>query len=769
MTNPLLDFSGLPRFADIRTEHITAAIEQLLAAGRAAVGQARSDATAPTWQNFVQPMEDANERLSRAWGQVSHLNAVMNSPELREVYNANLPLVTQYFAELAQDQVLFEKFKQLRNNLEFDNLGHARKKIIENELRDFRLGGAELPPEKKERFLRIQEELSALCARFSDNLLDATNSFSLTIDKADEVAGIPDDVLQTAREAAEKDGVAAATQQGAEQSQGQEQGQVAIPANGRSAVTSHGARWQFTLHAPSYQPVMQYADSRALREKMYRAYSTRASEIGTPAPPSGNVTDWDNTPLIGKILALRKEEAQLLGFECYAEVSLATKMAATPKQVLDFLGELAAKARPYAERDLQELRQFAADKLGLKNLESWDLAYASEKLRLERYAFSDQEVKQYFPETKVLPGMFKLVEHLYGITIVPAETTPAIQLWHPDVKFFNISDPRGKLIGQFYIDLYARPSKRGGAWMDDAISRRRIGAEGSGEQRVQIPVAYLTCNFAAPVNLNGQMRPALFTHDEVITLFHEFGHGLHHLLTQVEDLGVSGINGVEWDAVELPSQFMENFCWEWEVLADMTGRIDSLPQSGSLRETRPAPPPAPDGSANAVSAEHVNSGVPLPRELFDKMLAAKNFQSGLQTLRQIEFSLFDMHLHSAFNPGGEKTVLQLLDEIRKQVAVIFPPEFNRFPNSFSHIFAGGYAAGYYSYKWAEVLSADAYSLFEESGAGGVVNTETGTRFRDEILAVGGSRPALESFISFRGREPKIDALLRHNGMAGAAA
>ena len=713
--NPLLDFSGLPRFADIRIEHITPAIAQLLAAGRAAVGQARSDATAPTWQNFVQPMEDTNERLSRAWGQVSHLNAVMNSPELREVYNANLPLVTQYFAELAQDQVLFEKFKQLRSNPEFDNLNRARKKIIENELRDFRLGGAELPPEKKERFLRIQEELSALCARFSDNLLDATNSFALIIDNADEVAGIPDDVLQTAREAAEKDAVATA--------------------NDRSTVTSHGARWKFTLHAPSYQPVMQYADSRALREKMYRAYSTRASEIGTPAPPSGNVADWDNTPLIGKILALRKEEARLLEFEYYAEVSLATKMATTPKQVLDFLGELAAKARPYAERDLQELRQFAADKLGLENLESWDLAYASEKLRLERYAFSDQEVKQYFPETKVLPGMFKLVGYLYGITIVPAEASAGIQLWHPDVKFFNISDAEGKLIGQFYIDLYARPGKRGGAWMDDAISRRRIGAEGSGEQRVQLPVAYLTCNFAAPVNLNGQIRPALFTHDEVITLFHEFGHGLHHLLTQVEDLGVSGINGVEWDAVELPSQFMENFCWEWEVLTDMT--------------------------------RHVDSGLPLPRELFDKMLAAKNFQSGLQTLRQIEFSLFDMHLHSAFNPGGEKTVLQLLDEIRKQVAVIFPPEFNRFPNSFSHIFAGGYAAGYYSYKWAEVLSADAYSLFEESGAGGVVNTETGTRFRDEILAVGGSRPALESFIAFRRREPKIDALLRHNGMAGA--
>ena len=727
MINPLLDFSGLPRFADIRTEHITPAIEQLISSGRAATERARNDSVAPTWQNFVLPMEDANERLSRAWGQVSHLNAVMNSPELRDVYNTNLPLITQYFAELAQDQVLFEKFKRLRNSLEFDQLDRARKKIVENELRDFRLGGAELSPEKKERFLRIQEELSALCARFSDNLLDATNSFSLIIDSPDEVSGIPDDVLQTAQEAAEDDGTPSSMHQDEEQNQDHTKVKSVTPAKDR---------WKFTLHAPSYQPVMQYADSRELREKMYRAYSTRASEIGITAPIN-NEADWDNTPLIVKILTLHQEEARLLGFDSYAEVSLATKMATTPVQVLDFLSELAAKARPYAERDLQELRQFAANKLGLQNLESCDLAYASEKLRLERYAFSDQEVKQYFPEDKVLPGMFKLVESLYGITIAPAEESSGIQLWHPDVKFFNISDTEGRLIGQFYIDLYARPSKRGGAWMDDAISRRRIRLEGSDEHHVQVPVAYLTCNFAAPVNLNGQIRPALFTHDEVITLFHEFGHGLHHLLTRIEDLGVSGINGVEWDAVELPSQFMENFCWEWDVLTNMT--------------------------------QHITSAEPLPRELFDKMLAAKNFQSGLQTLRQIEFSLFDMHLHFDFDPSGERTVLQLLDKIRKEVAVISPPEFNRFPNSFSHIFAGGYAAGYYSYKWAEVLSADAYSLFEENGLGGVPNAQTGARFRDEILAVGGSRSALESFVAFRGREPKIDALLRHSGMADTSA
>ncbi|SEP25823.1 M3 family metallopeptidase [Nitrosovibrio sp. Nv6] len=718
--NPLLDFSGLPRFADIRTEHITPAVKQLLAENHAMLDSIRNDTSTPAWDNFVQPMTDANERLSRAWGQVSHLNAVKNTPELREAYNANLPLITQYYAELAQDQVLFGKFKQLRSSNEFENLSPARKKIIEDDLRDFRLGGAELSPEKKERFLHIQEELSALGSRFNDNLLDATNNFALQVENADEVSGIPDDVLQTAREAAEKDNVPG---------------------------------WKFTLHAPSYLPVMQYADNRKLREKMYRAYSTRASEIEAgeieaPAPPAGGTADLDNTPLIARMLQLRKEEAQLLGFECYAEVSLAAKMASTPKQVLDFLGELAAKARPYAERDLKELRQFAGDKLQLEALEAWDIAYASEKLRLERYAFSEQEVKQYFPETSVLPGMFKLVESLYGIVITLVDAADA-QLWHPDVKLFNITDTAGNLVGRFYLDLYARPGKRGGGWMDDAVSRRRIGAECTGEYRIQTPVAYLNCNFSAPVRINGESRPALFTHDDVITLFHEFGHGLHHLLTQVEDLGVSGIHGVEWDAVELPSQFMENFCWEWDVLHNMTRRVGPVSRA----------------SDDSASGARMPDGEPIPRELFDKMLAAKNFQSGLQMLRQIEFALFDMHLHSDFDPNGGKTAQQLLDEIREQVAVIIPPKFNRFPNSFSHIFGGGYAAGYYSYKWAEVLSADAYSLFEEAPAGGVINRDTGIRFRNEILAVGGSRPALESFIAFRGREPKIDALLRHNGMA----
>lgn len=696
MTNPLLDFSGLPRFSDIQTRHIAPAVEQLLDRGCSTVEKVLSESAEPTWQNFVQPMTDVHEQLSRAWGQVSHLNAVMNSPELREAYNTNLPIVTKYYAGLAQNQELYERFKKLHSSGEFKNLSCAQKMIIENELRDFKLGGTELESKQKKRFLNIQEELSALSSRFSDNLLDATNNFMLHTENVEEVSGIPDDVLQTAKETAKKDGVSG---------------------------------WKFTLHAPSYQPIMQYADNRELRRKMYHAYSTRASEIGVTELCSDSENNWDNTPLIRKILKLRKEEALLLGFNCYAEVSLASKMASTPKQVMDFLIDLAVKAKPYAKLDLEELKQFASDQHGLSNLESWDIAYVSEKLRVDRYAFSDEEVKQYFPETKVLEGMFRLVEDLYGITINLSEEKSDIQFWHPDVKFFSIKDTNGKLIGQFYIDLYARPGKQGGAWMDDAVSRRRIENKGN---NIQTPVAYLNCNFSKPVNMNGQMRPALLTHDEVIILFHEFGHGLHHLLTQVEELGVSGINGVEWDAVELPSQYMENFCWEWDVLSGMT--------------------------------QHVDSGAPLPRKMFDKMIAAKNFQSGLQTLRQIEFSLFDMHLHFDFNPEEEKTVLRLLDSIREQVAVIIPPEFNRFPNSFSHIFAGGYAAGYYSYKWAEVLSADAYNMFEESPEG-VVNSKTSSRFRDEILAVGGSRKALESFIALRGREPQIDALLQRCGMA----
>ncbi|MBY0271457.1 MAG: M3 family metallopeptidase [Burkholderiales bacterium] len=678
MMNPLLDFSGLPRFADFTPAHVAPAIDQLLEENRALIARIAADAATPDWNNFVGPLEDANERLHRAWGQVGHLNAVMNSPELREAYNAALPKITQYYTELGQHEGLYRKFKALRAGSAFAALSPAQQKIVANEVRDFRLGGADLPAAGKQRYTEISDRLSMLTSRFSDNLLDATNAWSHLVTDAAELAGLPDDAREAARAAAESD-----KQTG----------------------------WKFTLHAPSYMPVLQYADNRALRERLYRAYVTRASEFGD--------AKLDNTPLITEIVSLRREMAQLLGFKNFAEYSLEAKMAETPAQVLEFLRELAVRAKPYAQRDLKELQDFARTQLGMKELAAWDYAYVSEKLRVAQYAFSENEVKQYFPETTVLPGMFKVVETLYGLSITPAEAPQ----WHEDVRFFSIRDRSGALVGQFYLDLYARPSKRGGAWMDDAITRR------STAQGTQAPVAYLNCNFTPPVG----KKPALFTHDEVITLFHEFGHGLHHLLTRVDYLGVSGINGVEWDAVELPSQFMENFCWEWGVVEPMT--------------------------------RHADSGATLPKALFNKMLAAKNFQSGMHTVRQIEFSLFDLRLHYDFDPAGAQTALQLLDEVRREVAVVFPPDYNRFPNNFSHIFAGGYAAGYYSYKWAEVLSADAYSLFEENG---VLDPQTGMRFWNEVLAVGGSRPALESFVAFRGREPNIDALLRHNGMAQAA-
>jgi len=678
----LLDFSGLPRFSEIKPEHVGPAIEQLIEEARAA--KTRSNTAPATWDEFVAPLEDANERLGRAWGQVEHLHAVLDSPPLREAYNATLPKITQYWTELGQDTVRFERYKALSASPEFARLSPARRKSVENAIRDFRLSGAELSAELKPRYAAIQEEVASLSAKFSENVLDATNAYSILIEDETRVAGIPADELQAARELAQQDGKAG---------------------------------WKFNLQMPSYFPVMQYADDRALRETLYRESATRASEFGKP--------ERDNTPLIERILKLRKEDSALLGYPNYAEVSLVPKMAQTPRQVIEFLRDLAARARPFAERDLAELRSFAKGELGLDALESWDLAYASEKLRAQRYAFSDHEVKQYFPETQVLPGMFQLVQDLYQITISRSEA----ETWHDDVRFYDIRNAGGELIGRFYVDLYARETKRGGAWMDGAISRRRR------ETGIQVPVAYLNCNFSRP--LGG--KPALFTHDDVITLFHEFGHGLHHLLTRVEDLGVAGINGVEWDAVELPSQFMENFCWEWEVLRRLT--------------------------------RHADTGEPLPRALYDKMVAAKNFQSGLATLRQIEFALFDMRLHSDFEPRGTpagRAVLELLDEVRREVAVMVPPAWNRFANSFSHIFAGGYAAGYYSYKWAEVLSADAYSAFEEvRGSKGILDAGTGQRFRDEILAVGGSRPAADSFRAFRGREPRVDALLRHNGMTPA--
>ena len=677
--NPLLDFSGLPRFADIRPEHVAPAIHQLLDENRALLAKLESPDTPATWDDFVQPMTDAGERLGRAWGIVGHLHGVNDVPEWREAYNAMLPEVTRFYAELGQNLALFRKYKALAASAEYVTLSPVRRRIVDHEIRDFRLAGAELPDDQKPRFQEIQEEFSALAAKFSENLLDATNAHAEWVADEAGLAGLPEDARAAARAAAEKDGKPG---------------------------------WKFTLHAPSYLPVLQYADDRELRARRYRAYATRASEFGKP--------EWDNGPLIGKILALRAEEARMLGFANYAELSLTPKMADSPAQVAAFLRDMAAKAKPFAERDLAELREFAARELGLEKLESWDMSWASEKLKLARYAFSDDEVKQYFPEHKVIEGLFRCVQTLFGVELKPDTATT----WDPAVSFYRI-ERHGKLVGQFFLDLYARETKRGGAWMADAIGRRRLA-----DADFQIPVAYLCCNFPAPVG----NKPATFSHDDVLTLFHETGHGLHHLLTEVDELPVSGIDGVEWDAVELPSQFMENFCWEWDVLKDMTA--------------------------------HVESCEPLPRSLYDKMIAAKNFQSGLFTLRQVEFALFDLRLHWE----ARQDFMALLDEVRREVAVIVPPEWNRFPQSFAHIFAGGYAAGYYSYKWAEVLSADAYAAFEEAvpSVGTVLDATTGERFWREILSVGGSRPALESFKAFRGREPSPDALLRHNGMVATA-
>ncbi|MFM1991402.1 MAG: hypothetical protein RJA99_4359 [Pseudomonadota bacterium] len=673
--NPLLDFSGLPRFAAFEPGQVTPALDALLAESRAALAHAEQPGTPPTWAEFVAPMEEATERLGRAWGVIAHLNSVADTPELRAVHNENLPRVTEFWTALGQNAALFDKYRALLASPEYATLTPARQRIVDHAIRGFRLGGAELVSPARERFAEIQERSAALAQKFGENVLDATKAFTLDLTDERRLDGLPDDAKAAARQEAERAGVAG---------------------------------WRFTLQFPSYFPVMQYAHDRALRETLYRAYVTRASELGADAT-------LDNGPIIDETLALRAEEARLLGYPSFADVSLVTKMADSPQQVIAFLRDLADRAKPSAHRDMAELRTFAKDTLGLEPLQAWDVAFASERLKEARYAFSDNEVKQYFQLPRVLDGLFGLIERLFDVKLSPE---PA-ETWHPDVRFFRI-ERAGALIGQFYLDMYARPSKRPGAWMNDARGRKRVS-----NGATQTPVAYLVCNVQAPVG----ERPALLTHDDVITLFHEFGHGLHHMLTRVDDLSVSGISGVEWDAVELPSQFMENFCWEWDIVAAMTA--------------------------------HVETGAPLPRALFDRMLAAKNFQSGLQTLRQVEFALFDMRLHAEAGGAEARGVQALLDEVRDEVAVMVPPAFNRFQNSFSHIFAGGYAAGYYSYKWAEVLSADCYAAFEEEG---VFNADTGRRFLDEILSVGGSRPAIDSFRAFRGRDPSIDALLRHNGM-----
>ena len=671
-TNPLLDFSGLPRFDAIQPEHIAPAIEALLADAEAAVKTAET-VSPVTWGSFAEPLDDATERLWRAWGQVGHLQAVVNTPALREAYNANLPKVTRFGSALGQNLALYQQYRALAATPEATQYGPARRKVLENALRDFRLGGAELDDAGKARYSAIREELSALSATFSQNVLDATDAWSLHVDDRAELAGLPADVIAAARSAAEKDGLAG---------------------------------WKLTLQMPCYIPVQTYAEHRPLREALYRANAVRASEFGDAA--------LDNSGNIDRVLALRAELAALLGFANYAEYSIATKMAEDAPQVLGFLRDLAARAKPYAQRDRAELEAFARDELGMPVLEAWDLAFAAEKLKQARYSYSEQDVKQYFTEPKVLDGLFSVIRSLYGLEVQP-DSAP---VWHPDVRFFRVVDAQGALLGQFYLDLYAREGKRGGAWMDDCRNRRETAAG------VQTPLVYLVCNFGK----GAEGQPATFSHSDVTTLFHEMGHGLHQLLTRIGELGVAGINGVEWDAVELPSQFMENFCWEWDRVQAMTA--------------------------------HVSTGEPLPRALFDRMLAARNFQSGMFTVRQLEFALFDMQLHSEFDPTQD-SVQALLERVRDEVAVNRPPAWNRFPNQFSHIFAGGYAAGYYSYKWAEVLSADAYAAFEEAPD---KVTETGQRFRDEVLSRGGSRSAAENFAAFRGRAPTVDALLRHNGM-----
>ena len=675
LQNPLLDFSDAPLFDRILPEHVSPAVDALLVDAQAALVKVTASNFPASWNGISAVLDVATEKLGRAWGAVSHLNGVADTPELRAAYNAALPVITEFYTRLGADEALYAKYKAIDNS----TLNTEQKQAHKNAMRNFVLSGAELMGAAKERFAKIQEQQAELSQKFSENALDSTDAFAYYASES-ELAGVPQDVVETARELAKTEG-------------------------------KDG--YKLTLKMPSYLPVMQFAASSALREVLYRAYSTRASD---QAP--AEFSKFDNSAVISEILALRLEESKLLGYNNFGEVSVVAKMAKSPDEVITFLRDLARRARPFAEQDVADLRAFAAEHLNLKDPQPWDFSYISEKLKEDRYAFSEQEVKQYFTAPKVLAGLFKIIETLFEVAIHKDQAP----VWKPGVQFFRI-ERAGQLVGQFYLDQPARTGKRGGAWMDDVRARWLRPDTG----QLQTPVAHLVCNFADGVG----GKPALLTHDDVTTLFHEFGHGLHHMLTQINERDVSGISGVEWDAVELPSQFMENFCWEWDVLKHMTA--------------------------------HVDTGEPLPRALFDKMLVAKNFQAGMQTLRQVEFSLFDMLLHTSFDPAGN--VMNLLNEVRAEVAVIKAPLYSRTAHTFSHIFSGGYAAGYYSYKWAEVLSADAYAAFEEAANAGAPQVETGRKYREAILEAGGSRPAMESFKAFRGREPSIDALLRHQGMA----
>lgn len=680
MTNPLLTSFTLPPFSAIQPEHVVPAVEQALQACRDVVEKVVAQGAPYTWDNLCQPLAEVDDRLGRIFSPVSHLNSVKNSPELRQAYEQTLPLLSEYSTWVGQHEGLYQAYRNLKEGENYAQLSLAQKKAVDNALRDFELSGIGLPKEKQQRYGEIAARLSELGSTYSNNVLDATMGWSKLITDESELAGMPESAMAAAKAQAEAKG-----QEG----------------------------WLLTLDIPSYLPVMTYCDNQALREEMYRAYSTRASDQGP------NAGKWDNGPIMAEELALRHELAQLLGFDSYAHKSLATKMAQSPSQVIDFLTDLAQRARPQAEKELERLRAFAKQEHGIDELQPWDLTYYGEKQKQHLYAISDEQLRPYFPEERAVNGLFEVVKRIYGIS---AKERKDVDVWHPDVRFFDLYDEDGELRGSFYLDLYTRENKRGGAWMDDCVGMMRK-ADGS----LQKPVAYLTCNFNRPVN----GKPALFTHDEVTTLFHEFGHGLHHMLTRVDVPGVSGISGVPWDAVELPSQFMENWCWEPEALAFISG--------------------------------HYETGEPLPQALLDKMLAAKNYQAALFILRQLEFGLFDFRLHTEFDPAKGAQILETLAEVKKLVAVVPSPSWGRFPHAFSHIFAGGYAAGYYSYLWADVLAADAYSRFEEEG---IFNRETGQSFLDNILTRGGAEEPMELFKRFRGREPQLDAMLEHYGIKG---
>ncbi|KAF3981271.1 MAG: oligopeptidase A [Methylococcales symbiont of Hymedesmia sp. n. MRB-2018] len=678
MNNPLLENTTLPQFSKIKAEHIETAIDTLLAEARQTIVQHLQASQHYSWENLIEPIELIEDKLNKAWSPISHMNAVVNTDALRDAHNACLPKLSEYSTEMGQNQKLFKAYQTILESDQYATFEISQQKIINNALRDFRLSGIDLSAEKQLRYKQINQQLSALSSKYDENLLDATTAWRKLIADQDLLAGLPDNALALAKQTAK--------------SQNQ---------NG----------WLITLQTPSYLAIMTYADNRELRKELYTAFSTRASDQG---PGKGQ---WDNSQVMEQILALRHEKATLLGFNNYAELSLFTKMAEKAEDVTGFLENLADKSWRHARKDLAELKSFAKEQYGIHNLQAWDIAYFSEKMRQHFYQLSQQQVKEYFPVTSVVPGLFSVVERLYGLNIT--EITD-FDSWHPDVRFFQIDDENNQLRGQFFLDLYARDKKRGGAWMDDCVGRHKSAGN------IQTPVAYLSCNFTPPAGND----PALLTHDEVLTLFHEFGHGLQHILTQVDHLGVSGINGVEWDAVELPSQFMENWCWEKEALTLISG--------------------------------HYQTGEALPDDLFQKMMDAKNFQAGMLMVRQLEFSLFDFRIHQQYDPKKGGQVYKTLNQIREQVAVVQPPEFNRFAHSFAHIFAGGYGAGYYSYKWAEVLSSDAFSLFEEKG---IFNQTVGKAFLHSILEKGGSQDAMQLFVDFRGREPEIDALLRHTGIA----